>query len=146
MELYNLKPPKGSKKNRKRIGRGHGSYGKTAGRGHKGQKSRSGYKSRLGFEGGQMPLYRRVPKRGFTNVFASKPTEVNLAKLVNRKDVKEFNPEVMLEKKIVKNAPNGIKVIGNCKVDRAITVKVHKISKGAKEQIEKAGGKVEVIS
>lgn len=146
MELNNLKPPAGSIKNRKRVGRGQGCHGKTSGRGHKGQKSRSGYSARRGFEGGQMPLYRRVPKRGFTNIFARKPAEVNLVTLDRYKDINEFTPEIMVERGIVKKAPYGVKILGNGEITRPIKVKAQKVSKGAREKIEKAGGTIEVIS
>jgi large subunit ribosomal protein L15 len=146
MELNELRPPVGSTKNRKRVGRGQGCHGKTSGRGHKGQRSRAGFSAKIGFEGGQMPLNRRVPKRGFVNIFARKPAEVNLLTVERFPKVSEFTPEVFVELGIVKKAGNGIKLLGKGEITRAVTVKVHKISKSAQEKIEKAGGKVEVIS
>jgi large subunit ribosomal protein L15 len=146
MELHSLKPPSGAVKKRKRVGRGQGCHGKTSGRGHKGQKSRSGYSRKIGFEGGQMPLHRRVPKRGFTNIFAKKPAAINLMQLAQYKDIDEFTPEVMIERKIVKKAEHGIKILAKGEIDRPIKVKVHQISDAAKTKIEKAGGTVEVIS
>jgi large subunit ribosomal protein L15 len=146
MELNELRPPVGSTKDRKRVGRGQGCHGKTAGRGHKGQRSRAGFSIKTGFEGGQMPLNRRVPKRGFVNIFARKPAAVNLLTLERFSKVSEFTPEVFVELGIVKKANNGIKLLGKGEISRAVTVKVHKISKSAQEKIEKAGGKIEVIS
>jgi large subunit ribosomal protein L15 len=146
MELYELKPPQGAVKNRKRVGRGQGCHGKTSGRGHNGQRSRAGFSLPRGFEGGQMPLYRRVPKRGFTNIFARKPAEVSLITLSKHADIKEFSPEIMLELGIIKKIPYGIKILGNGEINKAIKVKAHKFSKSAKEKIEKAGGTVEVIN
>lgn len=145
MELYNLKAPKGAVKNRKRVGRGQGCHGTTATRGNNGQKARAGYTRTLGFEGGQMPLYRRVPKRGFYNKFAKRPVELNLRNLAAVKDVSDFTPEILAERGLARNAKYGIKVVGNFEIKRPIKLKVHKISKGAKERIEKAGGSIEVI-
>jgi large subunit ribosomal protein L15 len=145
MELHNLKAPSGANKNRKRVGRGQGCHGRTATRGNNGQKARSGYTRTLGFEGGQMPLYRRVPKRGFSNKFAKRPVELNLRNLADIKDISEFTPEILAERGVVKGAKYGIKVVGNFDLKRPIKLKVHKISKGAKEKIEKAGGSIEVI-
>jgi large subunit ribosomal protein L15 len=145
MELHNLKAPSGANKNRKRVGRGQGCHGRTATRGNNGQKARSGYTRTLGFEGGQMPLYRRVPKRGFSNKFAKRPVELNLRNLADIKDISEFTPEILAERGVVKGAKYGIKVVGNFDLKRSIKLKVHKISKGAKEKIEKAGGSIEVI-
>ncbi len=146
MELNSLKPPEGSTKNRKRVGRGQGCHGKTSGRGHKGQKSRAGYSQRRGFEGGQMPLLRRVPKRGFTNIFAKKPAEVNIEQIERLEGVSEITPEILVEKGVLKKTPYGIKVLGKGEITRAVKVKAHKFSKGAQEKIEKAGGTIEVIS
>lgn len=145
MELYNLKAPKGAVKNRKRVGRGQGCHGTTAARGNNGQKARAGYTRTLGFEGGQMPLYRRVPKRGFYNKFAKRPVELNLRNLAAMEDVSDFTPEILADRGLVRNAKYGIKVVGNFEIKRPIKLKVHKISKGAKERIEKAGGSIEVI-
>jgi large subunit ribosomal protein L15 len=145
MELHNLKAPSGANKNRKRVGRGQGCHGRTATRGNNGQKARSGYTRTLGFEGGQMPLYRRVPKRGFSNKFAKRPVELNLRDLAAIVDINEFTPEILAERGVVKGAKYGIKVVGNSDLKRPIKLKVHKISRGAKEKIEKAGGSIEVI-
>jgi len=145
MELHNLKAPSGANKNRKRVGRGQGCHGRTATRGNNGQKARSGYTRTLGFEGGQMPLYRRVPKRGFSNKFAKRPVELNLRDLAAIVDINEFTPEILAERGVVKGAKYGIKVVGNFDLKRPIKLKVHKISRGAKDKIEKAGGSIEVI-
>ncbi len=146
MEIHDLSPPEGSRKKRKRIGRGPGSgHGKTSCRGHKGQKSRSGGGPRIGFEGGQMPLQRRLPKRGFTNIFRK---EYNI---INIKDLSKFAPnssldtEALKEAGLVKKVRSGIKLLGNGKISNPLFIKVHKVSKTAKEKIEAAGGKVEVI-
>ncbi len=146
MDLSNLKPIEGATKKRKRVGRGEaGKGGKTAGRGHKGQNSRSGGGVRPGFEGGQMPLARRLPKRGFKNLFKKDYSIINLRDL-SRLEVKGVVDavELMKEKKINK-AKNGVKVLGVGEVKKALTVKAHKFSKSAKEKIEAGGGKVEVI-
>ena len=147
MKLHELSPVEGSKKKSKRIGRGHGSgWGKTAGKGHKGQKARSGGSIRPGFEGGQMPLQRRVPKRGFNNIFAKNVVAVNLSAL-NRKfndgDTVDF--EALKAAGIVKNGFDAVKVLGNGKIDKKLNVKVSAYSKSAKAAIEAAGGKAEVI-
>ena len=147
MKLYELSPAEGSKKDVKRIGRGHGSgWGKTAGKGHKGQKARSGGGVRPGFEGGQMPLQRRLPKRGFNNIFAKKVVTVNLSEL-NRKfdDGAEVTVETLTQKGIVKNSFDAVKVLGNGKLDKKLNVKVSAYSESAKAAIEAAGGKAEVI-
>jgi large subunit ribosomal protein L15 len=147
MKLYELSPAEGSKKSSKRVGRGHGSgWGKTAGKGHKGQKARSGGGVRPGFEGGQMPLQRRLPKRGFNNIFAKKVVTVNLAEL-NRKfdDGAEVNFETLAQAGIVKNSFDAVKVLGNGKLDKKLTVKVSAFSESAKAAIEAAGGKAEVV-
>jgi large subunit ribosomal protein L15 len=146
MKLHELKPSEGSRKVRNRVGRGIGSgNGKTSGRGHKGQNSRSGGGVRPGFEGGQNPLARRLPKRGFTNPTRKEYAVVNLEKLVRFEEGTEVTPELLLETGVVSNLKNGIKVLGNGKLDVKLTVKAHKFSVSAKEAIEAAGGKTEVI-
>ncbi len=147
MKLYELSPAEGSKKSSKRVGRGHGSgWGKTAGKGHKGQKARSGGGVRPGFEGGQMPLQRRLPKRGFNNIFAKKVVTVNLAEL-NRKfdDGADVTVETLAQAGIVKNSFDAVKVLGNGKLDKKLNVKVSAFSESAKAAIEAAGGKAEVV-
>jgi large subunit ribosomal protein L15 len=145
MKLNDLQPAKGSRKKRTRIGRGPGSgRGKTSGRGTKGQKSISGYSRKLGFEGGQMPLVRRVPKRGFTNIFRREYSEVNIDKL-SRIKKKTIKVEDLLEKGIVKKKNQPVKILGRGKITTPKTVYAHKFSKSAQEKIEKAGGKVVLI-
>ena len=147
MKLHELSPVEGSKKSSKRIGRGHGSgWGKTAGKGHKGQKARSGGSIRPGFEGGQMPLQRRVPKRGFNNIFAKNVVAINLSTL-NRKftDGDTVDVEALKAAGVVKNSFDAIKVLGNGKLEKKLTVKVSAFSESAKAAIEAAGGKAEVI-
>jgi large subunit ribosomal protein L15 len=146
MKLHELKAAEGSTKNRKRVGRGQGTgQGTTAGRGMNGQNSRSGGGVRLGFEGGQMPLYRRLPKRGFTNIFAKQYTEVNVSDL-NRFDAEAVvDLNLMKEMGLVKQVKDGVKILGNGKLDKKLTVKAAKFTKSAIEKIEAAGGKVEVI-
>ena len=140
MKLHELSPAPGSTHETKRKGRGIGSgNGKTAGRGHKGQWARSGGGVRPGFEGGQMPLTRRLPKRGFNNVFAKEYSEVNVARL----NIFEDGAEVTFEA-LVENA-DGVRILGNGKLEKKLTVKAHGITAGAKEKIEAAGGKAEVI-
>ncbi len=146
MRLHELRPAEGAKKSPKRIGRGAGSgWGKTAGKGQKGQNSRSGGGVRPGFEGGQMPLYRRLPKRGFTNIFAKEYTCINVDRLNIFENGTEVTPELLLETKMVKKLNDGIKILGNGNIEKQLTVKANKISKAAAEKIEAAGGKVEVI-
>ncbi|MBQ9673671.1 MAG: 50S ribosomal protein L15 [Ruminococcus sp.] len=147
MKLHELSPVDGSKKDVKRIGRGHGSgWGKTSGKGHKGQKARSGGSIRPGFEGGQMPLQRRVPKRGFNNIFRKKIVAVNIAKLEAKFDNGAVvDTEALRAAGLVKNSFDGVKILGNGELTKNLTVKVDAFSKSAKEAIEKAGGKVEVI-
>ncbi len=143
MKLHELSPAKGSKRSRKRVGRGPGSgRGKTAGRGHKGQKSRSGHSRRPGFEGGQMPLIRRVPKRGFTNIFRKEYAVVNLARLAELDG--EVTPEVLVEKGIAR-AGLPVKILANGDLDKKLTVSAHKFSKAARAKIEAAGGRCEVL-
>ena len=145
MNLHNLHPAEGSTHVGKRKGRGHGTgNGKTAGRGHKGQGARSGGGVRVGFEGGQMPLSRRVPKRGFNNIFA-KPLEIiNLSALNAFEDGAVVNAEALLEKGILNKCEYGFKVLGNGKITKKVTVEASAFSKSAKEAIEAAGGKAEV--
>ena len=146
MRLEELKPTEGSTHRKKIVGRGIGSgVGKTSGRGHKGQKARSGGGVRPGFEGGQMPLYRRLPKRGFTNIFAKKYVTVNVEVLDKFNDGDEVTAESLLEKGIISKTLDGVKFLGRGEVTKKVTVKVAKISESAKEKIEKAGGKAEVI-
>ncbi|QOY37547.1 50S ribosomal protein L15 [Anaerobacillus isosaccharinicus] len=146
MKLHELKPAEGSRKERNRVGRGIGSgNGKTAGRGHKGQNSRSGGGVRPGFEGGQNPLYRRLPKRGFTNPTRKEFAILNLDQLNRFEDGTEVTPELLLETGIVSNAKDGIKILGNGKLEVKLTVKANKFSASAVEAIEAAGGKTEVI-
>ncbi|MTK12942.1 MAG: 50S ribosomal protein L15 [Clostridiaceae bacterium] len=146
MKLHELRPAEGARKAPKRVGRGTGSgLGRNAGKGEKGQKSRSGGGVRLGFEGGQMPLYRRLPKRGFTNIFAKEYAEINVERLNIFEDGTEITPELLLEKGIVKKAKNGVKILGNGELQKKLTVKAAKFTKAAAEKIEAAGGKVEVI-
>ena len=144
MKLNELKPPEGAKKNRKRIGRGQGSgHGGTSGKGHKGQNSRSGGGVRLGFEGGQMPLQRRLPKRGFNNMrFADVVVEINVRDLNRFETGSTVDAQVMAEAGLIKGAFDYIKLLGQGEIDRAITVKVDRVSAGAKAKVEAAGGKV----
>lgn len=147
MKLHELSPVEGSKRAPKRIGRGHGSgQGKTAGKGHKGQKARSGKGMRIGFEGGQMPLQRRVPKRGFNNIFAKNVVSVNLGTL-NAKfdDGAVVDTKALIDAGIVKNSFDAVKILGNGTVDKKLTVKVSAYSESAKSKIEAAGGKAEVV-
>ncbi|MDP2892135.1 MAG: 50S ribosomal protein L15 [Bacillota bacterium] len=147
MKLHELTPAKGSTRRPRRVGRGPGSgLGKTSGRGHKGQKARSGGGVRPGFEGGQMPLVRRLPKRGFTNIFAKTYAIVNVATLDKLENGTTVTPELLMEKRIVRKMGNGIKILGNGELTKKLTVKAHKISEAARKKIEKAGGSVEVIS
>ena len=146
MNLHELSPAEGAKKASKRIGRGHGSgWGKTAGKGHKGQKARSGGSIRPGFEGGQMPLQRRIPKRGFNNIFAKKIVAINVSALEAFDNDTEVTVQVLIEKGIIKNEYDGVKVLGNGNITKKLTVKVAAFSESAKQKIEAAGGKAEVI-
>ena len=146
MKLEELKPAEGSTHRKKIIGRGIGSgTGKTSGKGHKGQKARSGGGVRPGFEGGQMPLYRRLPKRGFHNIFAKKYVSVNVEVLDKFNDGDEVTAETLLEKNIISKKLDGVKLLGRGDVTKKLTVKVAKLSASAKEKIEKAGGKAEVV-
>ncbi len=147
MKLHELSPAQGSKKSVKRIGRGTASgQGKTAGKGQKGQKARSGYSRRAGFEGGQMPLQRRVPKRGFNNIFATEYAIVNLSSLNEKfEDGATVDAESLIKAGLIKKALDGVKILGKGEVTKALTVKVTAISETAKAKIEAAGGKVEVL-
>ena len=146
MRLEDLKPVEGSTHRKKIVGRGIGSaVGKTSGKGHKGQNARSGGGVRPGFEGGQMPLYRRLPKRGFTNIFAKKYVSVNVEVLDKFNDGDEVTAESLLQKGIISKTLDGVKILGRGEVSKKLTVKVAKISESAKEKIEKAGGKAEVM-
>jgi len=146
MKLHELRPAAGSTKDRKRRGRGTASgQGKTGGRGEKGQKARSGGGVRPGFEGGQMPLYRRLPKRGFTNIFKKQWTIVNLDELNRFEDNTVVTPELLLEIGMIKKVVDGVKILGDGDLQKKITVQAHKFSQTAVEKIEAAGGKAEVI-
>ena len=146
MKIHELSPVAGSTFEGKRKGRGHGSgNGKTGGRGHKGQKARSGGKVRVGFEGGQMPLVRRVPKRGFNNIFAKPLTAVNLAVLNRFEDGAVVDAAALIEAGVIASCPYGLKVLSNGTLTKKITVKAAAFSESAKEKIEQAGGKAEVI-
>ena len=146
MKLHELKAPAGSSRNRKRRGRGTATgQGKTGGRGMNGQKSRSGGGVRLGFEGGQMPLYRRIPKRGFTNVWAKEYAEVNVEMLNAFEAGTVVTEEMLKEAGIISKIKDGVKVLGRGELTTSLTVQAHKVSKSAVEKIESAGGKAEVI-
>jgi large subunit ribosomal protein L15 len=146
MNLSQLHPPAGSRHRRKRVGRGPGSgLGKTAGRGEKGQKSRSGYSRKRGFEGGQMPLVRRVPKRGFHNIFRKEYAIVNVGRL-EKIDSEEITPQGLLKSGVISSLRDGLKILGDGELTRAVKVSAHRISKTAREKIEAAGGKVEVLT
>jgi len=146
MKLHELSPPRGAKRGRKRIGRGPGSgHGKTATRGHKGQKARSGGGVSPGFEGGQMPLHRRLPKRGFTNIFRK------VYAIVNVKDLERFEPNTTVDVKalqdagLVKRIRDGVKLLGDGELSHPLVVKVHKASSSARQKVEAVGGKVELL-
>ena len=147
MKLHNLKPANGSTQSRKRIGRGPGSgLGGTSTRGHKGAKARSGYSKKIGFEGGQMPLQRRVPKRGFNNIFRTEMAIVNVAALEANYDAGAVvTIDSLIEKGLVKKVLDGVKVLGYGEITKALTVQANAISESAKQKIEAAGGKIEVI-
>ena len=147
MKLHELSPAAGSKKEVKRIGRGAGSgQGKTAGKGHKGQKARAGRGMRPGFEGGQMPLQRRVPKRGFVNIFGKEFSIVNVSALDQSfEDGAVVDIDALIEKGLVKKVLDGVKILGNGEISKKLTVQVNAYSESAKQKIEAAGGKAEVI-
>ncbi len=142
ISLNSVRPAKGSTHKKKRVGRGPGSgSGKTAARGEKGQKSRSGYSRKIGFEGGQMPLHRRLPKRGFTNIFKKRWLEVSIAALEQhfRAD-EEVTPELLHERGVIKKAKHDVVVLGNGELSKALRISAHRFTKSAREKIEKAGG------
>lgn len=147
-ELHNLKPAEGATRKRKRVGRGPGSgNGKTAGRGHKGQKSRSGYSRRYGFEGGQMPLVRRIPKRGFTNIFRVGFQVVNLRDLDRLfADGDTVTPELLVEKGLIRGGKKPVKVLASGELGKKLTVQAHAFSKNAQATIEAAGGSCETVT
>ena len=146
MKLFELAPAKGSTTDSKRKGRGHGSgNGKTAGRGHKGQNARSGGGVRIGFEGGQMPIYRRLPKRGFTNIFAKAYAEVKVSDLNKFEDGAVVDAQALIDAGIISNKLDGVKVLGNGELSKKVTVKAAKFTATAASKIEAAGGKAEVM-
>lgn len=146
MKLHELKYTEGARRSRKRIGRGHGSgHGKTAGKGHKGQNARSGGGVALGFEGGQTPLYKRIPKRGFTNINRVEYAVVNLSDLNRFEEGTDITPELLLESKVIRKTLDGVKILGNGTLEKKVNVSANAFSKSAVEAIEAQGGKVEVI-
>ncbi|MGE4571412.1 MAG: 50S ribosomal protein L15 [Candidatus Izemoplasmatales bacterium] len=146
MKLHELRPNDGATHYKKRVGRGSSSgLGKTSGRGQKGQNSRSGGGTRLGFEGGQTPLFKRLPKKGFTNPFRKEFAVVNLSDLNRYEENTEVTPELLLEDKVIRKELDGVKILGRGKLEVKLTVKAHKFSASAKEAIEAAGGTIEVI-
>src|ERR687884_1392794 len=147
IRLNSLHPSKGSTHKKKRVGRGPGSgLGKTAGRGNKGQKSRSGYSGKVGFEGGQMPLHRRLPKRGFTNIFKKEWIEVSLSSLEQSFDAnEEVTPELLHERGLIKKARRDVVVLGTGDISKALRISAHRFTKSAREKIESAGGSVTQI-
>jgi len=146
MRIEDIRPAEGSTKNKKRVGRGVGSgHGKTSCKGHKGQKARSGGTKGAGFEGGQMPLQRRIPKRGFTNIFKKEYAIINLDTLDALKDDAVITPELLIEKGVIKKRKDGLKVLANGSIKRPVTIKANAFSTSAAAKIEAAGGKTEVI-
>ena len=146
MNLGELHAPEGASKNRKRLGRGSGSgHGKTSGRGHKGQRARSGGRGKTGFEGGQMPLQRRVPKRGFTNIFRKEYSIVNLSDLEQFVKGSTVDVPALVEAGLVKKIEAGVKLLADGNINKPLTIKVHKFSQAAKEKVEAAGGRIEVV-
>ncbi|WP_234123237.1 50S ribosomal protein L15 [Clostridium hydrogenum] len=146
MKLHELKPAEGARKSPKRVGRGTGSgLGRNAGKGEKGQNARSGGGVRPGFEGGQMPLYRRLPKRGFTNIFAKEITSINVDRLNIFEDGTEVTIDVLLENGVISKVNDGVKILGNGELNKKLIVKVNKFSKAAAEKITAAGGRAEVV-
>lgn len=145
--LHDIGPAPGATSSRKRVGRGPGSgLGKTAGRGEKGQKSRSGYSRRWGFEGGQMPLVRRTPKRGFTNIFRTEVAEINLHALESLPAGTEVTPDLLVQKGLLRRARAGcVKLLGHGDLRAALTIKLHQISAGARQKVEAAGGQVQLL-
>ncbi len=146
--LNNLRAPKGATHKKKRVGRGPGSgTGKTSGRGEKGQKSRSGYSAKIGFEGGQMPLHRRLPKRGFTNIFKKEWIEVSLSSLERSFGANEdVTPELLHERGLIKKAKRDVVVLGTGEISKALRISAHRFTKSAREKIEQAGGAVTLIT
>ena len=145
MNLSDIKPPAGQTKLRKRIGRGMGSgHGKTSTRGHKGQRAGTGFSQKRGFEGGQMPLHRRLPKRGFTNIFKKQYAIVNLGRL-EKLEGDSFNADRLVELGVIRKLGEGLKVLGTGQLTRKITVEAHQFSKSALEKIQKAGGTAQVV-
>ena len=146
MKLHELRPAPGARRSARRVGRGTGSgRGKTAGRGEKGQKSRRGYSHKRGFEGGQMPLHRRLPKRGFTNIFRVVYSEVNVSRIADLPAGTEVNPEFLQEKGLATHKGRPVKILGNGEIQVALKVKAHRFSQAAARKIQEAGGTVEVI-
>lgn len=150
--IHNIGAPKGANKNKKRVGRGPGSgHGKTSARGHKGQKSRSGYSGRPGFEGGQMPLQRRLPKRGFTNIFKKQWIEISLADLEKRFEAAdEITPELLVDRGIIKKSHlrrfEGVVILGSGELTKALNITAHRFTSGAKKKIEDAGGQANLVA
>jgi large subunit ribosomal protein L15 len=146
MQLHELKSPKGARTKKKRLGRGIGSgLGKTSGKGHNGQNARSGGGVRPGFEGGQMPLQRALPKRGFTSIFKKDYNEINIARLNVFADGTEVTPELLKQEGLIKSIKDGIRVLGNGDLEKSLTVRAHGFTKTAADKIQAAGGKAEVI-
>jgi len=146
MILSNLKPPEGAVKDAKRVGRGHGSgSGKTSGRGHKGYKSRSGGKVARGYEGGQMPIHRRVPKKGFANIFRIEYSLIKVCDLARFEKDQVVDLDALRAKKLIKKKDSRVKILGNGEIDFPVTVKVHKLTHSAQRKIEASGGKVELV-
>ncbi|MBW2284280.1 MAG: 50S ribosomal protein L15 [Deltaproteobacteria bacterium] len=146
MKIHELSPAKGARKARKRVGRGPGSgHGKTACRGHKGQKSRSGGGPRPGFEGGQMPLQRRLPKRGFSNLFRKQYSVVNVRDLDRFEPNAQVDTEAFMERGLVKQVRDGVKLLGNGDISHPLQIKVHKVSRTARQKVEAAGGTVDLV-
>ena len=146
MSLHNIRPPKGAKHPKKRVGRGPGSgHGKTSSRGHKGAQSRSGFSFKRGFEGGQMPLHRRVPKRGFNNIFRKEYAFVNIGRLEIFDVGTIVTPDVLLKRGMIKKLRDGLKVLGEGELTKALTVRAHKFSAKAQERITGLGGKAEIL-
>ncbi|MBN1567042.1 MAG: 50S ribosomal protein L15 [Acidobacteria bacterium] len=147
LSINTLKPAQGANRKNKRVGRGMGSgHGKTAARGYNGQLSRAGARMRPGFEGGQMPLHRRLPKRGFTNIFRKEYLAINLEKLAGFESGAKVDPEILKSQGIIKNVRDGLKILGVGELQHALHVRAHKFSKSAAEKIQKAGGTIEVIA
>jgi large subunit ribosomal protein L15 len=147
LSINTLKPARGANRKNKRVGRGMGSgHGKTSARGYNGQLSRSGASVRPGFEGGQMPLHRRLPKRGFTNIFRKEYAAINLEQLAGFEAGAQVTPEILKSRRIVKNLRDGLKILGAGELTQTLHIKAHKFSKSAEEKIKKVGGTIEVIA